>query len=180
GVLRLPALSYHQTQDLVLPVMVGTTVLVAVAIAGYARWIGEHALAGAASGLAGPALVAAAYLVAGAGISADRADQQRPWLASLVAVGAGLAASTLVAVVRRKRAVEDDTEPADELTPDTPARTRPVPPPAAPLREDEYVGWVSGLRGSPTEKPRRDSEPDDPTEQLPRPKEPKLHRPYVS
>lgn len=106
GVLDLPVLTDRVTQDLVLPVMAGVAVLTGAAIAAYARWLGEHPIAVAMSGLAGPALVASAYLVAGpAGPALDRRE---PWLAALVAVGAGFAASLLVTLPRRRSAEADE------------------------------------------------------------------------
>src|SRR5690606_8413002 len=110
GVLDLPVLTDRVTQDLVLPVMAGVAVLTGAAIAAYARWLGEHPIAVAMSGLAGPALVASAYLIAGpAGPAFDRRE---PWLAALVAVGTGFAASLLVTLLRHRRAEADEQAPA--------------------------------------------------------------------
>lgn len=103
GVLSLPRLPYPETQNLVLPMMAGMALLTGAVIAGYARWLGEGRSTVVTSGLAGPALVASAYLIAGPGISAANSDQLVPWRAALVAIGAGLAASTLVALVPARR-----------------------------------------------------------------------------
>jgi hypothetical protein len=134
GVLDLPSTTYNATQNLVLPIMAGIAVGSGVLIAAYSLWLGEHPIAVAASGLAGPALVAAAYLSAGPGISSDHSDQQRPWLGSLVAVGAGVAVSVLITVAalwRRRRATDKATSPK-ESTLDTggvpPLKTEPTPP----------------------------------------------------
>jgi hypothetical protein len=115
GVLSLPQLPEPETQNMVLPVMAATALLCAAGIAGYSRWLGEPRLTVVSGGLAGPALVASAYLIAGPGISATQDDQLVPWRAALLAVGAGLAASTLVALVpARRRPSADDRTRADE------------------------------------------------------------------
>lgn len=142
GVLSLPQLPYAQTQNLVLPMATGMALLAALVIAGYARWLGEHRFTVAVSGFAGPALVAAAYLVAGPGISAENDDQLVPWRASLVAVGAGLVAATLVAVLPLRRERESGPEAATAVPPQPPSIPTPRP---APVPGEDYVDWVSGL-----------------------------------
>jgi hypothetical protein len=47
-------------------------------------------------------MVAAAYLIAGPGTSSDRTAQAQPYLAALIAVGAGLIASVLIAMPGRR------------------------------------------------------------------------------
>jgi hypothetical protein len=266
GVLRLPGLGDHATQELILPVTVGMAALVALLIAGYARWLGEHPFAVAASGLAGPALLAAAYVVAGPGIAAGHNDQRQPWLAALVSVGAGLAVSVLIAAVRRRRPVDappastraadaglplaataglplaaagapigrpeaaagapvadlpgvrgvgdPPVEPAAPAAEEQPEEVRPepvvpvgpitraVPMPrraAATAAEDDFVGWVSGLRsggdvgpaagdrdapGSGGSRRRRrgrhaDGEPGEPAQPVQEPDRPRLGSPYL-
>ncbi|HET8661725.1 MAG TPA: hypothetical protein VFM55_22365 [Micromonosporaceae bacterium] len=129
GVLALPGMSFDLTQDLVLAMTAGTAVLLGGLIAGYGRWLGEHRLVVAASGLAGPALLAAAYLIAGPGRSSDPPDQLVPYWAALIGVGAGAVTSVLVALVRRpQRAQPDETDETDE--PDEIAREAPDEPDA--------------------------------------------------
>lgn len=134
GVLELPSATDNATQNMILPIMAGIAVGSGVLIAAYSLWLGEHPIAVGASGLAGPALVAAAYLTAGPGISSDNSDQQRPWLGSLFAVGAGVAVSVLitVAALSRRRRAADSATSARESTSDTsgvlPAKTGPTPP----------------------------------------------------
>lgn len=164
GVLSLPRLPYGETQHLVLPVMAGMALLAAGVIAGYARWLGESRFTIVTSGVAGPALVASAYLIAGPGISADNGDQLVPWRAALVAVGAGLAASTLVALVSTRRDLGDDRrglggdrrglagdrrDPVGDQSAETQVPSKPLSVPAprpAEVPNEDYVDWVSGLR----------------------------------
>ena len=82
--------------------------LLGLGVALVARWGGVHRVGVAFSGLAGPALVAAAYAIAGP----DFTDQT--FLASLYAVGAGLLAAALVALPSRE-APREETGPADPL-----------------------------------------------------------------
>ncbi|HET8682299.1 MAG TPA: hypothetical protein VFM54_10555 [Micromonosporaceae bacterium] len=115
GVLALPGMSFDLTQDLVLVMTAGAAVLLGGLIAAYGRWLGEHRLVVAASGLAGPALLAAAYLIAGPGRTSDPPDQLVPYWAALIGVGAGTVTSVLVAFVRRPlRAQPDEPEETGE------------------------------------------------------------------
>jgi hypothetical protein len=84
--------------------MIGIAPHFAVVTAGVARWAGAGRIGVSRSGFAGPAVVAAAYLIAGPGEGADRAQQFDPYLASLLATGAGLIASVLVAMPGRRGA----------------------------------------------------------------------------
>jgi len=116
GVLALPGMSFDLTQDLVLVMTAGTAVLLGGLIAAYGRWLGEHRLVVAASGLAGPALLAAAYLIAGPGLASDPPDQLVPYWAALIGVGAGAVTSVLVAFVRRpQRAQQDELDETPEI-----------------------------------------------------------------
>src|SRR6266542_1871431 len=81
--------------------MLFITAVVAAAIAAVARWAGANRSAAGASGAGGPALVAAAYLIGGTGISEDHSDQLAPFMSALVAVAVGVAVSVAVAVVRK-------------------------------------------------------------------------------
>lgn len=191
GVVDVDDLGFGLRQLLVLPVLVGVALLTGAAIAGYARWLGETSASLAVCGLAGPALVAAAYIIAGPGISGEHQDQRLPWLASLIAVGAGLAGSVVVTMAGRRRPESGVTEPVQRPAerPVAPA-AEPVPPPpprvTAPRsrREDDYAGWLSAMRDDTADAEElrsgerrrgRDAraEPDDPTEPL------SLGRPYV-
>jgi hypothetical protein len=89
--------------------MVVAAGVLGLAVALVARWGGVHRAGVAFSGVAGPALVAAAYGIAG---PPDFTDQT--FLASLYAVAAGLVAATLVAVPAREGAREE-SGPSDPL-----------------------------------------------------------------
>ena len=82
--------------------MVGAAAVVGLVVAGVARWRRSGRFGVALAGFGGPAVVAAAYLVAGPGASADRTAQADPYLAALIAVGAGLIASVLIAMPGRR------------------------------------------------------------------------------
>ena len=70
-------------------------------VSGVARWQGAQRVGASLAGFGGPALVAAAYLIAGPD---DRtaAPLDQPYLASLYATAAGLLASVLVAMPGRR------------------------------------------------------------------------------
>lgn len=83
-------------------VMVGVAVITGLTIAGIARWAGAARPGVAFSGLAGPGLIALAYVIAGPGDGASLGHQSEPYQASLFAVAAGLIASVLVALPARR------------------------------------------------------------------------------
>jgi hypothetical protein len=89
--------------------MAGIAAILGFAVAGVARWGGAHRLGVVLSGFAGPAVVAAAYLIAGPGEGSDQAAQSEPYRASLIAAGAGLCAALLVGLPGRRSAAN----PAD-------------------------------------------------------------------
>ena len=77
--------------------MVGVAALFGLVVAGFARWRKSGRFGVSLAGFGGPALVATAYLIAGPGTNSDSA-QGEPYLAAMVAVGAGLIASVLIAM----------------------------------------------------------------------------------
>ncbi len=77
-------------------VMIVVAGLLGLAVALVARWGGAHRVGIALSGLAGPAIIAGSYAIAGIG-DGDRTA----FLASLYAAGAGLVLATLVALPAR-------------------------------------------------------------------------------
>jgi hypothetical protein len=77
-------------------VMVVVAAVLGLVVSAIARGQGSTRLAAGISGFGGPALVAAAYLIAGPGDA-----QSEPYLAALLAVAAGLAASAVVAIPTR-------------------------------------------------------------------------------
>ncbi|NUT33148.1 MAG: hypothetical protein HOV79_08750 [Hamadaea sp.] len=142
--------------------------LLGLTVALVARVRGHHRLAIALSGASGPATVALAYLVAGPGAT----DFQRvPWIASLIAVAAGLAASVLVALPPRKTAEEESPALTSDGVDDAPLPSRSewqAGQTTAPRQrgDDAVESWVSGLGGpkasptpasSPAQTPEADS-----------------------
>jgi type IV secretory pathway TrbD component len=98
--------------------------LAGAAVAGVARWRQYPPLAAAISGLAGPATLALAYLIAGPGLNSNQTDQVAPYLGALIAVPAGLLGSLLVVVARRPtRAAKPATEAGSAEQPDLPGQT---------------------------------------------------------
>jgi hypothetical protein len=99
--------------------------LVGAVVAGIARWRQHTPLAAAISGLAGPAPLALAYLIAGPGLNSNQTDQVAPYLGALIAVPAGLLGSLLVVVVRRPAgAAKPASEAAGSAQPDQPEPIR--------------------------------------------------------
>lgn len=160
--------------------------LLGVGVALVARFRGHHRLAIAICGASGPATVALAYVVAGPGVT----DFQRvPWIASLIAVAAGLAASLLVALPPRR--TEDEAAPAAETGP---TETAPLPsrrewqaesgPVPAPRGSDSVESWVSGLGDpkasapAPAPAPAPDPAPSQAADSGHRPR-PTADQPYV-
>jgi len=143
--------------------MVAITLLLSITLAVVARWGGSHRAGVALSGLAGPALAAAAYLVAGPGTGADRSTQFEPYLAALIAMAAGFIASLLVALPGRglyekQREPAPRTEVYEDLLPTTPAEPEPAPaygqpaygqpaygqlPYGQPRYEESYTDWLN-------------------------------------
>jgi hypothetical protein len=93
--------------------MIGAAAVVALGVAGVARWGGGGRLGVALSGVGGPAVVAASYLIAGPGSGAERPAQAEPYVAALIAAAAGLVLSVLIAMPGRRTAAPP--EPAREF-----------------------------------------------------------------
>jgi hypothetical protein len=132
--------------------MIVAAAIFGVAVAGVARGRGSRRLPTAVSGFGGPALVAAAYLLAGpsAGDSRGPAD---PYYAALLATAAGLVASAVVALPGRYRAAPDRARARR-----TRRVTRPRPRPAspAPAQGDVLVSTRSPVpAGAPSGAPGR-------------------------
>ncbi|MEW2144753.1 hypothetical protein AB0869_18280 [Micromonospora vinacea] len=82
------------------PLLLPTVALLAgAATAGLARWRGQAPLVSGATGLAGPVLVAFAYLTAGPGDAVDR-YQATPYYGSLIAILAGALGAAAAALLR--------------------------------------------------------------------------------
>jgi hypothetical protein len=82
--------------------MIGIAAILSLAIALVTRLRGSSRFGVALSGFSGPAMIAAAYLIAGPGVGADRTLQSEPYQAALIATGAGLIVSVIVAMPARR------------------------------------------------------------------------------
>jgi hypothetical protein len=139
--------------------MIIVAAAVGLVVSGVARWRGSGRLGAALAGFGGPAVVAAAYLVAGPGPAGDPASQRDPYLAALFAVGAGLVASVLVAMPGRRTAHTpqpaapvDDRPLEGDVLEVVRAATAPIPAqgrdrPAWASGSGPYAGAFSGATG---------------------------------
>jgi hypothetical protein len=107
----------------------------------------------ALSGLAGPALLTVAYLVAGPGSGADR-YQVVPYWAAMTAAGAGVLGSVLVAVLSRG--------PAQPAGGPGPAKSRPTPDrPPLPRREAQPSSAIAQAAAAAAQRPEEQLRPSD-------------------
>ncbi|MGW4502235.1 hypothetical protein ACWENR_26955 [Micromonospora sp. NPDC004336] len=120
GVLEPTWLDAGAAQRLALVILPLVALLAGAATGGLARWRGHPPLVSGATGVAGPVLVAFAYLTAGPGDTADR-YQLTPYYAALLAVAAGALGSAAATLLRwplvTRTAPTDAIEPTDILRP---------------------------------------------------------------
>ncbi|MGC4787316.1 hypothetical protein ACLQ22_05670 [Micromonospora sp. DT178] len=120
GVLEPASLDAGAAQGLALVILPLVALLAGAATGGLARWRGHPPLVSGATGVAGPVLVAFAYLTAGPGDTADR-YQLTPYYAALLAVAAGALGSAAAALLRwplvTRTAPTGAIEPTDILRP---------------------------------------------------------------
>ncbi|MCZ7378382.1 hypothetical protein [Micromonospora sp. WMMC250] len=123
GVLEPSWLDDAAAQRLALLLLPIVALLAGGATAGLARWRGQAPLVSGATGVAGPVLVAFAYLTAGPGDAVDR-YQATPYYASLIAILAGALGAAAAALLRwpagARTTGPEAIEPSDIL--------RPLPP----------------------------------------------------
>ncbi|MGA4729141.1 hypothetical protein ACPB67_17095 [Micromonospora taraxaci] len=123
GVLEPSWLDDAAAQRLALLLLPIVALLAGGATAGLARWRGQAPLVSGATGVAGPVLVAFAYLTAGPGDAVDR-YQATPYYASLIAILAGALGAAAAALLRwpagARTTDPEAIEPSDIL--------RPLPP----------------------------------------------------
>ncbi|SCL19807.1 hypothetical protein GA0070616_1828 [Micromonospora nigra] len=98
GVLEPPGLSDDATQRLALLVPPTVALLAGAATGALARWRGHPPLVSIPAGVAGPVLVAFAYLTSGPGDAADR-YQLSPYYGALIAVATGALGSAAAALL---------------------------------------------------------------------------------
>ncbi|MFG1766305.1 hypothetical protein ACGFIH_23435 [Micromonospora parva] len=99
GVLEPSWLGDAAAQRLALLLLPTVALLAGAATAGLARWRGQAPLVSGATGVAGPVLVAFAYLTAGPGDAVDR-YQATPYYGSLIAILAGALGAAAAALLR--------------------------------------------------------------------------------
>ncbi|MFE9189715.1 hypothetical protein ACFYL6_08915, partial [Micromonospora sp. NPDC007208] len=99
GVLEPSWLDDAAAQRLALLLLPTVALLAGAATAGLARWRGQAPLVSGATGVAGPVLVAFAYLTAGPGDAVDR-YQASPYYGSLIAILAGALGAAAAALLR--------------------------------------------------------------------------------
>jgi hypothetical protein len=123
GVFDAAFLSPAVTQRTALATMPALALLIGVVLGWIARRRNLPTLTIALAGLAGPAMLTIAYLIAGPGAGDDR-YQVVPYWAAMTAAGAGVLGSVLAAVVRRGPGPDEDgaDEPGQDKPP-LPKRT---------------------------------------------------------
>ncbi|MEU7613073.1 hypothetical protein [Micromonospora sp. NPDC049204] len=138
GVLEPSWLSDSAAQRLALLLLPIVALLAGAATAGLARWRGQEPLISGATGVAGPVLVAFAYLTAGPGDSVDR-YQVNPYYGSLIAILAGALGAAAAALLRwPTRARTPDSQAIEPSAILRPLPTGPALPNAAsPSREHD-------------------------------------------
>ncbi|SBT47731.1 hypothetical protein [Micromonospora auratinigra] len=137
-------------QRLAMIVLPALALLAGAATGVLARRRGHPPLVGGASGVAGPVLLAFAYLTAGPGAASDR-YQLAPYYGALIAVAAGALGSALATVLPRPAAGagSDAIEPTDILQP-----LPPVPAtPGAPATDDAADPAGVPVTGTPAARP---------------------------
>ncbi|MCX5067626.1 hypothetical protein OOJ91_17425 [Micromonospora lupini] len=120
GVLEPNWLDDAAAQRLALLLLPVVALLAGAATAGLARWRGQVPLVSGATGVAGPVLVAFAYLTAGPGDALDR-YQTTPYYGALIAILAGALGAAAAALLRwpvgARSADPQAIEPTDILRP---------------------------------------------------------------
>ncbi|MBQ0893138.1 hypothetical protein KBX37_08495, partial [Micromonospora sp. U56] len=132
GVLEPSWLDADAAQRLAMLTLPAVALLAGAATGALARWRGHVPLVSGATGVAGPVLLAFAYLTAGPGDSADR-YQLAPYYGAVIAVAAGALGSAAATLLRwplfpasdagNAAGADDAIEPTDILRPlpDSPA-----------------------------------------------------------
>ncbi|MET8309853.1 hypothetical protein [Micromonospora sp. NPDC005173] len=160
GVLEPSWLDDGAAQRLGLLLLPTTALLAGAATAGFSRWRGQIPLISGATGVAGPALVAFAYLTAGPGDAVDR-YQATPYYGALIAVLAGVLGATAAALLRwpvhPRTSDPQAIEPTDILRPLPAGRALPGAEPAGSADDRETVA-PTGVELAGTGQDRRDGD----------------------
>jgi len=147
GVLDADFLSADATKRTALLTMPVLALIAGIAVGWSARRRGLSTLTIALAGLAGPALLTVAYLIAGPG-SADDQWQAVPYWAAMTAAGAGVLGSVLAAVLRRSPAVHPPAAPS-------PGR------PALPKRDAKPDSAIARAAATAAQRPEEQLRPSD-------------------
>jgi hypothetical protein len=147
GVLDADFLSADATKRTALFTMPALALIAGVAVGWSARRRGLSTLTIALAGLAGPAVLTMAYLIAGPG-SADDQWQAVPYWAAMTAAGAGVLGSVLAAVLRRSPAAQP---------PDAPSPGRP----ALPKRDAQPESAIARAAATAAQRPEDQLRPSD-------------------
>ena len=140
-------------------VTVAIAVVIGAVVAAAARWRGAGRLGTLFSGFAGPAAVAAAYLIVRPALQGAPTNLFNPFHASLIAVAGGLVGSVAVGLLpgpARKDGTGADGRSASAggrpkraaravaaVAPQSPSR--PAPSPARPTYEEDYSDWIRDI-----------------------------------
>ncbi|MEU8155152.1 hypothetical protein AB0B94_15920 [Micromonospora sp. NPDC048986] len=150
GVLEPSWLDDAAAQRLALLLLPIVALLAGAATAGLARWRGQAPLVSGATGVAGPVLLAFAYLTAGPGDAVDR-YQAAPYYGSLIAILAGALGAAAAALLRWPTG----TRTADPQAIEPTAILRPLPAgpalPSAANDRDSAANVRDGAERTDTE-----------------------------
>jgi hypothetical protein len=153
GVFDASFLSDAAAQRTALFTMPTLALICGVAVGLAARRRAMSTLEVALSGLAGPALLTLAYLIAGPG-SGDERYQVVPYWAAMTAAGAGVLGSVLVAVLSRG--------PATSVDGSGPLKTNPTPDrPPLPRREAQPASAIAKAAQVAAQRPEEQLRPSD-------------------
>jgi hypothetical protein len=151
GVLDAEFLSSSTTQRTALFTMPLLALIGGVVLGLAARRRGLSTLTIALAGLAGPALLTVAYLVAGPGSAPDQ-YQAVPYWAAMTAAGAGVLGSVLAAVLRREAPGPTGSPLSATATPDRPP---------LPRRESSAESAIAQAAATAAQRPADQLRPSD-------------------
>jgi hypothetical protein len=133
-------------------VMVAISIVIGAVVAAVARWRGATRLGTIVSGFAGPAAVAAAYLIVRPALQGAPTNLFNPFHASLIAVAGGLIGSAAVGLLPGPARSDGTVKaPKAERTPRAVAAvaprspSRPAPVTARPSYEEDYSDWIRDI-----------------------------------
>jgi hypothetical protein len=127
--------------------MIAIAVVVGAVVAAAARWRGAGRLGTILSGFAGPAVVAASYLIVRPALDGAPTNLLDPFHASLIAVAAGLVGSAAVGLLPGPvRTVPKPRRAEPRPRAEEAATARPIPTVAGrPSYEEDYSDWIRDI-----------------------------------